>query len=221
MPPHPTSSTEEPDSVAEESQSPCAPAPGRCLLGGTELGSRESLAEHQAMEGRGDRTGGDSGFPEPREAPVLHGQERPGAALALPPRPSPVCGRHRAGFRSRCPGPFRACQPLPPQVGTRGASGTPMGGPDTRSQGLCNWDRGLPGQGSPGGAGPEAGDPASIRAGVCLPPLIPAPSFLGSPRGQTGAQHNFSPVPGPRKQPGVRALGCAPLPILGHGGKAP
>ena len=107
---------------------------------GDGTGQPEPQAEHQATEGHGDRTGGDSGSPEPQGGSSPAWQKRPGAALALPPGPSPVCGRCRAGLRSRCPGPFRAHQPLPPWVGTRGVSGTPTGGPDTRSQGLCSWD---------------------------------------------------------------------------------
>lgn len=86
---------------------------------GTELGSWEPQAEHQATEGCGDRTEGDSESPEPQGGSSPAWQERPGAALVLPPGPSPVCGRCRAGLRSRCPGPFRAHQPLPPRVGAR------------------------------------------------------------------------------------------------------
>lgn len=46
--------------------------------------------------------------------------------------------RRKQGFR-QMPGPFRACQPLPPRVGTEGIR-DPHGVALTRSQGLCNWD---------------------------------------------------------------------------------
>lgn len=221
--PHPTSSTEEPDSVAEESQSPCAP--GQCLLGGGgggwnwAAGNRRQSIKPQ--KGVGTGLEGTVGPLSPKGAPALPGRRGLGRPWCCPLGPVLSAGDTEQGFGADAQGhsePIRPCHhgwaperhPGPPQVAPTldlrvSAAGTV----------------GSPGRGSPGGAGPEAGDPASIRAGICLPPLIPTLSFLAAPGDGLALSTGSAQSRAPEMQPRVRAPGCTPLPILGHGRKAP
>lgn len=119
----------------------------------------------------------------------------------------PSAGDAEQGFRADAQGHSEPISPCHHGWAPEGRPGPPRVAltPDLRVS--ATGTVGSPGRGSPGGAGPEAGDPDSIRAGICLPPLTLAPSFLGSPRGQTGTQHNFSPVPGPQKAAWSRGPG--------------
>lgn len=126
-----------------------------------------------------------------------------GTVGPLSPRGAPALpGRRGLGQPWRCPlGPVLSAGDAEQGLGADQGHSEPISprhhgwapGPRVSAAGAV----GSPGRGNPGGAGPEAGDSASIRAGICLPPLIPALSFPGSPRRRTGAQHSFSPVPGP------------------------
>ena len=132
-----------------------------------------------------------------------------GRPWRCPLGPVPSAGDAEQGFGADAQGHSEPVSPCHHKWAPEGRLGPPWVALTPDLRGSATGTVGLPGRGSPGRAGPEAGDPASIRAGVCLPPLIPAPSFLGSPRGQTAAQHNFSPVPGPQKAawsqgPGLR-----------------